>query len=253
MRIIPVIDLMAGQVVRAVGGRRQEYRPIQSRLVAGTNPLVIANALRDHFQSSEIYLADLDAIAGSPPAVAVFHSLQADGFKLLIDAGLRNVGDALPLLAAGISEIIGGLETVLGPEALAGLVELVGATRLVFSLDLKNGEPITASTAWRQGDAWTIAEQAIRQGVRRVLVLDVARVGIGTGTGTESLCARIKTTYPDVTVLTGGGVRGLADLRRLSHCGVDDVLVASALHDGGLSQNDIRLFQQYMPGYQPEA
>ena len=34
MRIIPVLDLMNGVAVRAVGGRRSEYRPLVSRLCA---------------------------------------------------------------------------------------------------------------------------------------------------------------------------------------------------------------------------
>ncbi|HEV7223801.1 MAG TPA: hypothetical protein VGN42_13930, partial [Pirellulales bacterium] len=60
MQMIPVIDLMGGLVVRGVGGRRHEYRPIESRLCAGANPAAIARALREQFAIDEIYLAELD-------------------------------------------------------------------------------------------------------------------------------------------------------------------------------------------------
>jgi len=44
MRIIPVIDLMHGQVVRGIAGQRHTYQPIQSRLVASADPMAVARA-----------------------------------------------------------------------------------------------------------------------------------------------------------------------------------------------------------------
>ena len=73
-------------------------------------------------------------------------------------------------------------------------------------------------------------------GVRRMIVLDLARVGIGEGTGTEKLCARLTAAHPSLEVIAGGGVRGPEDLRRLTGCGVRTALVASALHDGRLTR-----------------
>src|SRR5205809_499111 len=89
MRIFPVLDLMHGQVVRGIAGRRSEYRPLQSSLTDSAHPQAVARAIRVHFRLSDLYLADLDAIAGQPPAIDIFTALQAEGFTLLIDAGLR--------------------------------------------------------------------------------------------------------------------------------------------------------------------
>src|SRR5580658_8632084 len=61
-RLIPVLDLMHGQVVRAVGGKRNEYRPLTSELVQSTDPRTVAKALLDAAGAKEIYAADLDAI-----------------------------------------------------------------------------------------------------------------------------------------------------------------------------------------------
>ena len=141
------------------------------------------------------------------------------------------------MLEAGAAALVAGLETLSGPQALADLVRLLGA-RLVFSLDLKDGRPLS-STAWSATDPWTIAERALAVGLRRMLVLDLARVGVGGGTGTEALCRRVKESDPALEVLAGGGVRGPEDLRRLRNCGVDGVLVASALHDGRLTRADL--------------
>src|SRR3954451_24567824 len=46
MQIIPVLDIQGGIVVRAIGGRRSEYRPLVSRLTDSTEPLAVAHAMR---------------------------------------------------------------------------------------------------------------------------------------------------------------------------------------------------------------
>jgi phosphoribosylformimino-5-aminoimidazole carboxamide ribotide isomerase len=238
MRIIPVLDLLRGQIVHAIAGRRHEYRPIRSTLTPSTGPLAVAEAFRDHFGLTTLYLADLDAIAGSPPSLTTYIALNNRGFGLLIDAGLRTAADAQPLCDAGLAAVVAGLETLAGPEALALLVKTVGAEHLIFSLDLKDGQPLVAAQ-WPVRDAAGLTGFAIEQGVRRLLVLDLARVGTGSGTGTEDFCQQIKQAWPEVEVLAGGGVRGREDLDRLRGRGVDGVLVASALHDGRLLREDL--------------
>jgi phosphoribosylformimino-5-aminoimidazole carboxamide ribotide isomerase len=236
--------LMHGQVVRGLAGQRQHYQPIRSPLVTDPSPLAVARAFRNHFGLDEIYLADLDAIAGSPPASNTFAALEADGFRLWIDAGLRTSESAQPLLSGGNRVLVAGLETLGSPQTLVDLLEQAGAGRVVFSLDLKNSEPLATSRAWNHHDPWGIACEAILLGVRRLLVLDLARVGMSAGTGTEPLCARLKAAHPEVMVLAGGGIRGRDDVLRLRQSGVDGVLVASALHDGALSREDVGNLQQ---------
>src|SRR5262249_24474258 len=116
MQIIPVLDLKAGHVVRARAGRREEYQPIRSRITASSRPLEVAQAIRERLGREEFYVADLDAIAGAPPALTAYAALRALGFRLWVDAGLREVSEVEPLLQAHIDQIVVGLETVAGPE-----------------------------------------------------------------------------------------------------------------------------------------
>jgi phosphoribosylformimino-5-aminoimidazole carboxamide ribotide isomerase len=238
MRIIPVLDVRQGQVVRGKAGRRSAYRAVCSRLTASCRPADVARAFRNHFGLSELYLADLDAIGGAAPAVRVYAELTALGFCLHVDAGVRQAADARPLADTGIAGIVAGLETLSGPATLAGLCGEFGG-RVLFSLDLKAGRPLGNVAAWNAPDARAIARQAVRSGVRRVIVLDLARVGGFAGTGTEDLCARLAADFPGLEVIAGGGVRGPDDLARLRRCGVRAVLVASALHDGRLRREDL--------------
>jgi phosphoribosylformimino-5-aminoimidazole carboxamide ribotide isomerase len=92
---------------------------------------------------------------------------------------------------------------------------------------------------WQGSDALSIARQAVNLGVSRLLVLDLARVGVAGGPGAADLCRRLAADYPRAEISAGGGVRDRADLERLRGDGVQAVLVASALHDGRLQREDL--------------
>src|SRR5437016_8035284 len=119
MRVIPVLDLKAGQAVRAVGGDRAHYRPVHSVLHDAPDPIGLARAYRDRLGLADLYLADLDAIAGSPPASALFRALADLGLHLWVDAGVRGPSCLPPLIDAGVGTVVAGLETVHDPESLA--------------------------------------------------------------------------------------------------------------------------------------
>jgi len=241
--MIPVLDVMHGQVVRGVGGRRHEYRRLVSRLTPSSRPLDVANALAFHFGCREFYVADLDALLGGEPAWPLYAALREQGFRLWVDAGIRQRLRAEQLAEVGIESIVAGLETLAGPDELAAMAQTLGE-RLVFSLDLYQGEPLGNRNAWCKGRVHTsvnaeeIAAEAVQLGVRRLLVLDLARVGCDSGPGTHNLCARLNGKYPQLSLSAGGGIRHSGDLEELYNCGVQTVLIASALHDGRLTPAD---------------
>jgi phosphoribosylformimino-5-aminoimidazole carboxamide ribotide isomerase len=102
---------------------------------------------------------------------------------------------------------------------------------LTFSLDLRDGRPLGDCTTWKTNDPLLIAERAIAAGIRRIIVLDLARVGTNDGTGTDALARVLIHRFADVGIYIGGGVRDKDDLNRLEALGVAGVLVSSALHD----------------------
>jgi phosphoribosylformimino-5-aminoimidazole carboxamide ribotide isomerase len=237
MRVIPVIDVRSGQAVHARAGARAHYRPVQSVLHEGSSPIGLAQAYRRVLGLDELYVADLDAIAGAPVNLDLFRTLRADGFTLWVDAGLRQ---SAPAGLAEVATLVAGLETLEGASALRSLVRLVGADRLVFSLDMREGRPLLAAgSRWSTHDAMSVAEEAIGLGVRRLLLLDLVRIGGGTGTGTTALLAQLVSSYPTCEFTAGGGVAGLDDLRALQAAGANAVLVASALHNGRIGRVEI--------------
>lgn len=244
MNVVPVVDLKGGCVVRGVAGRRAEYRPVESLLAADARPGTVAAAFAQAgFRN--LYVADLDAIGGSEPAWATYQTLAAAGLELWIDAGAGAVDAAQRLAAhcsaaAAHSGAIAGVESLAGPELLAPLVAAIGAQRLIFSLDLHDGRLWSQSPAWQALTPLSAVVAAAEAGVRRLIVLDVAQVGLGQGPGTLPLCHAIHQRWPEIELVAGGGVRSLDDLAALADAGCAAVLVASCLHDRRIAADDLR-------------
>lgn len=239
MRIIPVIDLKGGLVVRAVGGRRNEYQPIVSSLVASAEPGDVARALVDGFQPAEIYVADLDAIIRNQPHDAAWQTIASRGCSLLLDAGIRTADQAGRYQArlarqVGLeSRLVIGLETF---ESLDQLATLSGT--YVFSLDLKHGQPLARDPKWQAATPLAIAEHVAASGITSLIVLDLADVGSGRGPSTLPLVSTLHKNLPQLELIAGGGVNSAADLRALRDAGAAAALVASALHDGRVTAAD---------------
>ena len=240
MDVLPVLDLLNGVVVRGVGGKRETYRPIESRICPSSEPLAVARAFRDQFGLERLYVADLDAILEHRPNLDVYRRLTQEGFTLLVDAGIRYPEEAANVLQTGAQAVIAGLESIPQADLLSTLVSELGSQRVIFSLDLQHGRPLSGNAAWLGMTPLNIADAAIRQGVKRLIVLDLGQVGIGEGISTLELCASIRSQHPHVELITGGGVRHRSDLQLLANSHVDGVLIASALHNGQLSRGDLQ-------------
>lgn len=239
--MIPVLDLRGGRAVLARGGRREAYEPVRSVLVAageGGDPLALARAYRHTLDCDETYVADLDAIGGGAVQRALVHDLSRVGSRLFVDAGVTTSERAQELVAHGAWRVVVGLETLPSFAALAAVASTVGSQRLVFSLDLGAGVPLVRPDATLGGTPLELAHAAVGAGAGAIIVLDLTRVGSGRGVDLR-LVDELRHALPGVELLAGGGVGTLDDLERLAGAGLNGALVATALHDGRLTRNEL--------------
>lgn len=239
MRIIPVLDLLNSVVVRGVAGQRDAYRPVESVLTSSSKPLDVAAAISSTFGCRDFYVADLDAIVNDTANLDIYGELRAAGFRLMVDAGLKSAADADIALTAGADQVIVGLETWPTLASLELLMNRLGPEQVVFSLDLRAGKAMRTLRDLTSDDPLDIAAAVLEAGVRELIVLDLAAVGVGEGTPTLALCRRIREFAPKVRLITGGGIRDIDDLKTLSGEGLDGVLIASALHNGRLKRDEL--------------
>jgi phosphoribosylformimino-5-aminoimidazole carboxamide ribotide isomerase len=248
MQIIPVLDIAGGVAVRAEAGDRSRYQPVRSVLASETvgDAVALLHAFHQVLGVNACYIADLDALQGGPIQRSLIRELAQfeTGFAgaLLVDAGTYLPGGTLELVSCGASQVVIGLETLRSFAALAAIVEMVGSSRVVFSLDLKLGcpmvHPALHDAVGATPDAVSLATQAVAAGIRSLLVLDVGRVGTGCGVDLGLLQA-LRRRFASERLLAGGGVIARRDLERMRDAGCDGALVATAIHAGHITATDV--------------
>ncbi|ARN83675.1 hypothetical protein B1812_14605 [Methylocystis bryophila] len=225
MRIIPVIDLMGGEAVRAIAGKRAEYRPLNTPLAASSDPCAVAEGfLRLHpFQT--IYLADLDAILERGGANDGALSRLADAFPKIefwLDRGGKE-----PPAAVNFIRVLGSES--LAPDAPAPDLSREGAA--ILSLDF--------DAAGFRGPAGLEKQPALWP--PRVVAMTLAKIGGGAGPDFERLAA-IKARAGAREVYAAGGLRGAEDLAGLAALGIAGALVATALHEGRMGGKELAAY-----------
>lgn len=238
MRVIAAVDLLHGQVVRGVAGNRGDYRPIQTKLCASSEPVDVINALRHECGIGEFYIADLDAILQGQRNWKFYEFLEKEGLTFWLDAGLRSLQQLRELSSHGIPRIVIGLETWSGLQDLKlGLMEC--KANIMFSLDMKGGQLLNQSGIWDGLTPDKLVLQLSQTELKELFLLDLATVGTGKGLPTISLLRQAKSLKNDWSITTGGGVHTLRDLIHLKESGADGCVLASALHDGSISREQL--------------
>ena len=221
MEIIPVIDLMGGRVVHAKAGLRDFYEPIKSVLTCATDLSSVVADLNIFFPFNTVYIADLDVILGKELVLEGYQQLVVDfpNISFWLDAGIREEKDLAGLLN------IEGIRPVLASETLDNTAMLPGDGETILSLDFRHGQFLGDHSLWEDEKLWS--DQVI------LMQLDY----VGTRQGPDmGLLKKVMGKKKGVNIVMAGGVRGGKDLELLKEAGVAKVLVASALHDGGLSR-----------------
>jgi phosphoribosylformimino-5-aminoimidazole carboxamide ribotide isomerase len=276
VRVIPVLDLMGGEVVRAQRGERASYRPIVTPLAGGSDPVDIARALlaRCPVPASAAPLPDAsaaplpdasaaplpDASAAPLPDASAAPLPDAAETPLLYVADLDALTGRPPQLEA-IRRLLDALPSLVlwldagfdGPEQAAQVRTALGPRRV---------RPVIASESLadvRALDALAADEHAILSLDSRlstpmdpagvwerpdlwpstVIVMTLDRVGANAGPDVDAL-AVLAARAPHVRRWVGaGGLRHAFDLATAARAGAHAWLVASALHDGTLDPRTI--------------
>jgi HisA/HisF family protein len=232
MDVIPVIDLKGGTVVHARMGERDRYRPIETPLARGNDPIDVVTGLMSLHPFSTLYVADLDAIAGQVTGyddnrAALQRVTRAfPALTLWVDSGIADFEAAADWLQQGLGHLVLGSET----QSDATLAQqLADNRRVVLSLDFRGDDFQGPPALLAQAEHWP----------QRVIAMTLHRVGSGSGPDLARLAA-VKAAAATHDVYAAGGVRDGDDLRALTRAGIAGALVASGLHDGRITAADLQ-------------
>ena len=220
LEIIPVIDLLDGQVVHARRGDRQHYQPIQSSLCNGSDPITVLQALLELYPFDQLYIADLNAIQKRSNHRQIIADIKVrySHLQIWLDAGIDCASDLSAWSGINLNWVIGS-ESLRKLDDYLSLKKLCGESH-VLSLDFTAlsyqgpDELIKESTYWPD----------------KVIAMTLSQVGSDSGPDNQILTQLINRSCGQ-KIYAAGGVRHTKDIQQLKEMGVGGVLIASALHN----------------------
>jgi phosphoribosylformimino-5-aminoimidazole carboxamide ribotide isomerase len=223
MKIIPVIDLKDGVVVHAQQGMREQYQPISTHLCQSPDIYKVIEAFLGAYDFDTIYIADLNAITHQGDHERLIAEVLTVFPHIIfwIDSGYQRVKkypqNHLPVL---------GSESYSDESAL----ELKAFNkRFILSLDYSMSEALGAKSLFSDQDLWPDT----------IIIMTLNRVGSNQGPDLDKLnwfCRQ----YPHKHFIAAGGIRNADDLQALKQVGIQQALIASALHSGAIRPKDIK-------------
>jgi phosphoribosylformimino-5-aminoimidazole carboxamide ribotide isomerase len=235
LQVIPVIDLKSNQVVHAKHGQRESYQPIHSVLSASGDVFTIVEGLLKLYPFRTIYIADIDAISNSG-----HHFEQVELLSGLypqvtwwVDNGVRNVNARLLYTPQANIRAVFGSENIHTLQDYRA-VSYAYVSRHVLSLDKLDNVELGAAELHNTGLYWP--DDAI--------CMTLNNVGSNAGPDMARLQALQQLNLArkkPANLFAAGGVRNMEDLLQLKKFGVAGALVASALHSGEMSAQQLSL------------
>jgi HisA/HisF family protein len=226
--VVPTLDIKNAVVVHAKAGDRADYCPVSSPFGAADDPVAIARGLLNVTGSTNLYIADLDAIAGTGSNFELLRGLSdaLHGTTLWIDAGFSKVADCAFWLPLGATLVIGS-ESLAAADDWREIWDTFGDS-VVLSLDF--------DAQGQRGPGTLFADSGLWPG--RVIAMNLGRVGTETGPDMDGLQSVIAACGKSA-IFAAGGIRDAADLAAIAGAGARGALVATALHTEALTQKEI--------------
>ena len=230
MKIIPVIDYKEGNVVHAKLGKRDNYKPVSSSLCGSSNIYDVINAILTLVNFKTIYIADLDCIEKQQLNSDLWIALSKyyQNINFWVDFG--SMHEKWHSLAGNTPNI----RPILGSESFKSCSELNTAIKQLspalplISIDIKGSNVLGPEDLLYSFQSWS----------NDAIILSIDHVGSHRGPNIAAI-SQILSYAKDSKIYYGGGIRDKNDINELKNLNIDGALVASALHNGKLTKQDI--------------
>jgi phosphoribosylformimino-5-aminoimidazole carboxamide ribotide isomerase len=231
MLIIPVLDISRGLVVHAKKGEREHYKAISSIISPTPEPIIVIKAFLKLYPFKIIYIADLDAIQGSQSQSTLINSiaLQFGQCEFWVDAGLKVINNCKAEYTAQKIKMVLGSENKLPRKILSGL--LSRNQDILLSLDFSENGLIENDYLLDEVALWT----------PKIIVMMLHRVGSTEGIDYPCL-DKVLAMAKKNEIYSAGGAQNCKDLIKLGSIGIKGVLLATSLHNGSITSQELKQF-----------
>ena len=237
IKLIPLISVSKGKVVRLAGG------DILREKIYEEDPVHFARHFED-LGVDMVHLVDIDgAIEGSPVAYHVIEAIAGHtSLKIAFAGGLRTDGDILKVWECGASFISVATIPVKDKELFTQWLFSYGREKVSLSADEINGKVMISG--WQNQtdvDLFEHIDYYYSRSLKYVKVTDVSRDGTMEGPNFP-LYKKLVELYPNSHIVAAGGVRSADDIAQLQDLGVFGVIFGKAFYEGKIKANDLTRF-----------
>lgn len=227
MMIFPAVDILGGQCVQLVQGRRE------TATAYGT-PLENARKWLDA-GADALHVINLDGAFGSAGANAgmIRELIRETGVFVELGGGIRSREDARAWLEIGVGRVILGTIAIREPEVVRDLSLEYGPGHVMAGVDARDGQVVIEGWQEEAGDYLSWAERFELLGAGSLLFTNVKVEGLCRGIETGPVGRLLERTR--LPVVVAGGVSSTADVRALRDLGVSGAVLGSALYSGKIT------------------
>jgi len=229
--IIPAIDLMDGGCVRLLKG------DFAQRTNYSADPLDTA---KDFAAAGAkiLHVVDLDGAKNqrAEQSGLVIDIAKSVNMKVQTGGGLRDARQIKHLLDGGIERVVIGSLAVKNPDRVKEWMRAFGPEKIVLAIDIfldLDGTPRPATHGWTQTSElslWQVIDGFKPAGLQTILVTDIAKDG-GLQGSNISLYLDIMHRYPNLDLITSGGVGSLQDVVNLKALNPAGIIIGKALYE----------------------
>lgn len=231
MYIIPAIDLRDGKCVRLIQGDYHRQITYHDDPVRQAKEFSSAGA-------QWLHIIDLDgAKVGKPVNTDTISAIAALGqLKIEVGGGLRDEASIKQLLDMDAERVIIGTKAVSDFEWFGEMAEKFRG-KIVLGLDARGSK--VATHAWTKENSQHLLEfatEAAKLPLAAIIYTDITKDGMMAGPNFERTKALAEAVQ--VPVIASGGVREIADIKKLAKLGIEAVIIGRALYEGTLKLSD---------------
>jgi phosphoribosylformimino-5-aminoimidazole carboxamide ribotide isomerase len=227
MKIFPAVDILDGQCVQLVQGRRETA-------TGYGDPLRCASRwIKEGAEA--LHVVNLDGAFGNATKNArlIRDLIKKTGVEIELGGGIRSVQDGAGWLSTGVSRIIISTLATREPESIRQLADEFGSDRIMAGVDAKGGQ--IAVEGWQKtaGDVllWAGRFESLGAGSLLYTNVDVEGLQLGVRFGpVRELINRTK-----LPVVVAGGVTTPPDVAGLRDAGAWGAVLGSALYSNKIT------------------
>ncbi|EHP87080.1 1-(5-phosphoribosyl)-5-[(5-phosphoribosylamino)methylideneamino]imidazole-4-carboxamide isomerase [Methanotorris formicicus] len=226
MNIIPAVDIKDQKCVQLIQGDPSKKH------IELDNPVEVAKRWEEE-GAKMLHLVDLDgAFEGKRKNREILKKIIEEvNIPVEIGGGIRTIEDAMELINIGAERIIIGTIAIQNPNFVEELSKRLDSKKIMVALDAKDGYVVIKG--WKEKTKYTpveIGKILQEKGAGSILFTNVNVEGLLKGIDVNPIKELVDSL--DIPVVASGGVTSIDDLIKLKDCGVEGVVIGSALYKG---------------------